>query len=253
MKGTFFPVSGCVLSACVLTGTLGHPQAQAPSPDDLRFEVASIRLNTDAVLTKVGIQDTPGLVQIASLQLRSLIRMAYEVREVAGPGWLDDVRFDIAAKPPEGYQQRQLPVLMRNLLVDRFKLRAHTESKTVQGFALRAAPGGHRLRPGSERTFLTARPGLIEGKGRTIAELTRLVSDVVDVPVVDQTGLAGTYDLKLEWTFQLAAPGAAAPPGQTELSIFTALREQMGLRLESVPVPIEIVVVDSVERMPTAN
>jgi len=252
-RTTFHAVSSFVVSAFVLTGTL-QSQAQKPAAvdDRLRFEVASIRLNTDAVRTTVGYKDTPSLVQIAALPLRSLIRMAYGVREVIGPGWLDDVRFDIAAKPPAGYEQRQLAVLMRNLLIDRFKLRAHTETKTVQGFALREAPGGHRLRAGSERTFLTGRQGLIDGKGRTIAELTGIVADAVAAPVVDQTGLAGTYDLKLEWTPQLAA-GAAAPSGQTEVSIFTALREQMGLRLESVPVPIEVVVVDSVERTPTAN
>ena len=141
---------------------------------------------------------------------------------------------------------------MRNLLMDRFKLRAHTESKIVQGFALTAAPGGHRLRAGSERTFLTGRPGLIQGNGRTIAELTNLVADAVASPVVDRTGLSGTYDLKLEWTPQLAA-SAATPSGQAEVSIFTALREQMGLRLDSIPVPIEVVVVDAVERTPTAN
>ena len=254
MRGTSFHAAACCLvSACVLAATLGQLQAQTSSPDDrLRFEVASIKLVTDAVRDRIGIQNTAGGVEIAALPLRSLIRMAYAVREVAGPGWLDEVRFDIDAKPPAGYEPRQLAVLMRNLLADRFKLRAHIESRTAQGFALSAAPGGHRLPAGTERTFLTGRPGLIQGKGRTIAELTGLVSDAVAAPVVDKTGLTGTYDLKLEWTPQLAA-SAAAPSGQTEVSIFTALREQMGLRLDSIPVPIEVAVVDSVERMPTPN
>ena len=254
MRGTSFHAAACCLaSACALAVTLGPLQAQTSSPDDrLRFEVASIKLVTDAVRDRVGIQNTPGGVEIAALPLRSLIRMAYAVREVAGPGWLDEVRFDIDAKPPAGYEPRQLAVLMRNLLADRFKLRAHIESRTVQGFALTAAPGGHRLPAGTERTFLTGRPGLIQGKGRTIAELTGLVADAVAAPVVDKTGLTGTYDLKLEWTPQLAA-SAAAPSAQTEVSIFTALREQMGLRLDSIPVPIEVAVVDSVERMPTPN
>jgi uncharacterized protein (TIGR03435 family) len=253
MKRISFHARCCLVFACVLAGTLGRLQAQTPSSDDrLRFEVASIKLVTDAVArTTAGIQNTPGLVQIANLPLRSVIRMAYGVREVVGPGWLDDVRFDIDAKPPAGYEQRQMPVLLRNLLVDRFKLRAHIESRTVQGFALSAAPGGHRLPAGTERTFLTGRQGLIQGNGRTIGELTNLVADAVAAPVVDKTGLTGTYNLKLEWTPQLAASAAAA--GQTEVSIFTALREQMGLRLDSVPVPIEVAVVDSIERTPTAN
>jgi uncharacterized protein (TIGR03435 family) len=238
----------------MLAGTLAQTNAQTPSADDrLRFEVASIKLVTDAVRTTTGIQDTPALVQIANLPLRALVRMAYGVREVVGPGWLDNVRFDIDAKPPAGYESKQLQMLMRNLLTDRFALRAHTESRTVQGFALTAAAGGHRLPAGTERTFLTGRQGLIQGNGRTIAELTNLVSDAVGAPVVDQTGLSGRYDLKLEWTPQLAAPGAAVQTGQAEVSIFTALREQMGLRLDSVPVPIRVVVVDSVEQTPTPN
>lgn len=255
MKRTSCHVGCCLVSVCVLAGTLGHLRAQAASADDRsRFEVASIKLVTDAVVrTTAGIQDSPALVQIANLPLGSLIRMAYSVREVVGPGWLDEVRFDIDAKPPAGYESRQRPMLMRNLLVDRFKLRAHTESRTAQGFALSLAPGGHRLKAGSERTFLTGRPGLIQGNGRTIAELTNLVADAVAAPVIDKTGLTGTYDLKLEWTPQLAASAAAAPSSQAEISVFTALREQMGLRLDSVPVPIEVVVVDSVERTPTDN
>src|SRR5687768_8338994 len=96
MKRISFHAIAFVVSAFVLAGTL---QSQAPKPaaddDRLRFEVASIRLNTDAVRTTVGYKDTPSLVQIAALPLRSLIRMAYRVREVTGPGWLDDVRFDI--------------------------------------------------------------------------------------------------------------------------------------------------------------
>jgi uncharacterized protein (TIGR03435 family) len=255
MKRTSYRVvRACVVSVGVLPGILGEPRAQVPAAgDEVRFEVASIRLVTDAVRTTTGIENTPALVQFANRSLRSLIRSAYGVREAVGPAWLDDVRFDIDAKPPAGYELRQMPVLLRNLLADRFKLRAHTETKTVQGFALTAAPGGHRLPAGSERTFLTGRPGLIQGNGRTLAELTNLVADAVAAPVVDKTGLGGTYNLKLEWTPQLSASADGAPSSQTELSIFTALREQMGLRLEPVPVPIDVIVVDSVERSPTGN
>ena len=157
------------------------------------------------------------------------------------------------AKPPSGYQSQQLPVLLRNLLADRFKLAVHREKKEVAGFALRVAPGGHRLIEGKgERTFLTGRPGLIAGNSRSIAELVPLLAQMVAAPVADQTALpsGNRYDLKLEWTPQLSTGGNGPEP---EVSIFTALREQLGLRLDPAKTAVDVVVVDADERVPTEN
>lgn len=221
---------------------------------ELRFEVASIRVNTDVVHTTVGFKDDPASLRVTALSLKSLIGIAYQVREVLGPDWLDDLRFDIAAKPPAGYESRHLPELMRNLLADRFKLVAHLEPRQVQGFALRVAPGGHRLKESTgERTYLTGRQGLIAGNRRPIRDLVGALPEMVGAPVIDETGLKANYDLKLEWTPQLSASTAGTPSNQPEVSIFTALREQMGLRLDRVPTTIQVAVVDSSERLPTEN
>ena len=228
------------------------PQSTA---EQLRFEVASIRPHTEAGSARTGFEDNPSVVRFENLSLRALIRIAYGVMDaqLAGPGWLNDPRFDIVAKPPAGYQPGQLPVLVRNLLIDRFGLMVHREMREVPGFALRVSAGGHRLIESTgERTFLTGRPGLISGNKRSMAELVSLVAQMVSAPVLDETGLRGAYDLKLQWTPQLSAP-AAASSVEPELSIFTALREQMGLRLDSVRTRVEVVTVDAVEKTPTEN
>ena len=99
------------------------------------------------------------------------------------------------------------------------------------------------------RTFLTGRPGSIAGDGRAIGELVPLLSQMVGAPVTDDTALKGVYDIRLEWTPHLNA-GAAA---DSDVSVFTALREQLGLRLEPVATTVDAVVVSSVEEVPTPD
>jgi uncharacterized protein (TIGR03435 family) len=229
-------------------------RALAQAPEPLRFEVASVKLHADDGNMRAGIEEDEGFVRIRNLPLRTIIAIAYGVRldAVTGPGWLERRAFDISARPPEGYQRSQLPMLLRNLLVERFKLVAHPETRQGRGYALRIPATGHRLRESTgPRTFLTGRPGLIAGNGRSMGELIPLVAQMVGTPVVNETALGGVYDVKLEWTPQLAATaGAAVEP---ELSIFTAVREQLGLRLEPIQTPIDVVVIDSVEEAPTPD
>ena len=232
------------------------PQANG-ADEELRFEVASIVPHRNSGSAQAGFDENPSIVRMRNLSLRALIRIAYGVMDsqVVGPGWLDSVAFDVVAKPPSGYQSRQLPVLLRNLLADRFKLAVHRDTKEVAGFALRLAPGGHRLSEAKgERTFLTGRPGLIAGNSRSIAELVPLLAQMVAAPVSDETALpsGSRYDLKLEWTPQLLSGGNGASP-EPEVSIFTALREQLGLRLDPVKTAVDVVVVDVAERVPTEN
>ena len=220
-----------------------------------RFEVAAIVPHADTSDMQAGIEVTESFVRIRNLSLRAVIGIAYDVRDsrLVGPAQLDGRRFDITAKPPAGWTREQLPTLLRALLAERFKLVVHQEAKQVPGYALRAQPRGHRMRPSDgPRTYLTARPGLIVGNGRSVSELAPLLGQMVGTPVVDETGLKGTYDIKLVWTDQLSAVNAIVV-AEPEISIFTALQEQLGLRLEPVKISTEVVVVDSVEGMPTPN
>src|SRR5262245_37734994 len=239
---------------CAALLLLSPSAAHAQNPD-LRFEVAAIKSVADIPPgARIGYNDDPGgVLNFENLTLRMLISSAYGILDerISGPGWLDDARFTITAKPPAGYQPSQRPTLIRNLLIDRFGLVAHQEKKDVSGFALRVDAGGHRLvTTTGERTFLTGRPGLISGNGRRIAEILPQLARSVGSPVIDETGLSGTYDIKLQWTPQLNAGGNPADP---EVSLFTALREQLGLRLEPARVRVDVVVVDRIARVPTAN
>jgi len=242
-----------VAAICALT-VAGVAQQPAPQPT-LRFEVAAIKPVADVPPgARIGYNDAPAAVlTFENLTLRMLISSAYGVLDerISGPGWLDEARFTITAKPPAGYEPSQRPTLIRNLLIDRFGLVAHQEKKDVSGFALRVDASGHQLVTAKgERTFLTGRPGLISGNGRRIVEILPQLTRTVGSPVIDETGLSGTYDIKLQWTPQLNAGGNT---GEPEVSVFTALREQLGLRLEPARVSVDVVVVDRIARVPTEN
>jgi uncharacterized protein (TIGR03435 family) len=242
------------LGLFLASGLAAGEHAAAQTPEQMRFEVESVKLHADTASTQAGIEESPGFVRIINLPLRAVIAIAYDVMasNVAGPGWLDRRTFDITAKPPDGYTRRQLPALLRNLLVERFKLVAHQEKREGRGYALRVSAGGHRLRESAgPRTFLTGRPGLIAGNGRSMADLPPLLSQMVRAPVVDETALKGVYDIRLEWIATLAAPAAAAD--EPDVSLFTAVREQLGLRLEPITTTVDVVVVDSSEQTPTPD
>ena len=216
----------------------------------LQFEAASIKPHTPVgaigSFERSGIDETTGLIRIENLSLKAVIELAYGVKDYQfdGPDWLNSPRFDITAKPPAGYKHAQLQPLLRNLLADRFKLIVHHDSRQVSGYALVIAKGGPKLHESTgPRTFFTVRPGLISGTQRSLPELTGALARMVNRPVVDQTGLMAAYDIKLEWT---------QDPEQ-ELSTFAALQEQLGLRLQPQKVPIDIVIVDHIEKTPTEN
>jgi uncharacterized protein (TIGR03435 family) len=236
---------------------LGAGITAAQSRDEPpRFEVASIVPHADTGDMQAGIEVTESFVRIRNLSLRVVIGMAYGVRDsrLVGPARLDRRQFDVTAKPPAGWDRGQLPLLLRALLAERFKLVVHHEMKEVPGYVLRVQRGGHRMRQSAgARTYLTARPGLIAGNGRTLNELAAVLEQMVGTPVVDETGVTGPYDIRLEWTPQPAALNPVVVAAEPEVSLFTAVREQLGLRLDPTKVTADVVVVDSVEEMPTPN
>jgi uncharacterized protein (TIGR03435 family) len=143
-------------------------------------------------------------------------------------------------------------------LAGRFKLAVHRESKETSGYALVIAKGGTKLQEsGGPRGYFTVRTGLISGTRVSLRELTRALEGRLNRPVVDNTGLTAMYDIKLEWTpDQVPRP----PDGGDERlgpdpgpSLFTALQDQLGLRLQTHKVPVDLVIVDHVEKVPTEN
>jgi uncharacterized protein (TIGR03435 family) len=253
---------------CLLALASGfHALAQNPvasstefeaAASSTEFEAASVKRHVPSVASfeRAGIEEDKALVRIDNLSLRTLIGLAYRVKafQIAGPSWLDGDTFDITAKPPAGYQHNQLPELLEKLLADRFKLEVHHEARTATGYALVVSKGGPKLKETTgPRTYFTVRPGLIEGNQRSIADLREGLSRMLDRPVEDRTALTGSYDLKLEWNPQeLTAAGIDSGAGEAP-SLFTAVQEQLGLKLERTTMPIDHVIVDRALRIPVTN
>jgi uncharacterized protein (TIGR03435 family) len=221
------------------------------------FEVASVKLHpatsgsVNGTPERSGIEEAGDWVRVENLPLKVLIEIAYGVRDFqfVGPGWLSSIRVDIEAKPPAGYKHEQLPMLLRSLLADRFKLAVHHDSKQTSGYALLTAKGDRKFHEAvGPRGFFTARPGLISGTRVSMGEFTGALAEMLERPVVDKTGLTAVYDLKVEWT-----PGLAAEASEPGLSLFTALRDQLGLSLRAQKMRVDTVIVDHVEKTPTDN
>jgi uncharacterized protein (TIGR03435 family) len=198
------------------------------------------------------------------MTVRGIIRNAYgfvipqRVDVVGGPGWVDDDRWDIEATVQRDQSQEQKLLMLRRLLAERFNLAVHRESRRVETYALVVDRDDRKLGPGLRPSIPCVRPpgasqpsdvirpcggrggaGRIVGTGMTTARLAQVLESGAGRPVIDQTGLNGEYDVDLAWS--------------PELSVFTAVREQLGLRLEAGNALVtDSIVIDRVER-PSEN
>ena len=240
----------CLLATLVI--------AQTPSGKALAFEVATVKVNRSGK-DWPAIHPEPGRVIATNMTLKSLLAAAYLLREdliSGGPGWLDTERYDINAKCENVSSQDQQRQMLRTLLLERFQLQLREVARDVPEYELVVAKNGPKLRlakPGeaSFRRFGKGRLGLQSG---TMADLARLLETVVRRTVVDRTGLTGNYDVELLYTpegYQPKPDGADGgsnheppPPDPNGPSLFLALQEQLGLRLESKKGPGEILVIE---------
>jgi bla regulator protein blaR1 len=224
--------------------------------------------------------------------LRELITSAYGTnghtlqasRIVGGPAWINSDRFDVEARA-EGENRRQMFLALRTLLTERFKLSVHTEIRQVPVYAIVLARGdgsfgpqlrraeidcaalaksGQPLAPtesrGAPACALQMGPGFLKGRGMTLTEIVFGLSTLVDRVVVDRVGAEGSFDFDLTWASTFVPPPVGSlsdqplpvAPQEAEPSIFTALREQLGLKLEPQRAPIDVLVIDGAEP-PTPN
>ena len=171
-----------------------------------------------------------------------------------GPDWLDAERFVISAKsaqPADG--DEELMVLLQDLLADRFKLTLHRETRTMPAFVLDVARNGPKLEkasPGGTNTTTSNTGIMIEAHSANLDSFARILARKMDLPVVNHTGLEGIFDFKLHWTPDTTRPQAGSAPEWP--SIFTAIQEQLGLRLRSQKAPVQVLVIDHAER-PSEN
>jgi uncharacterized protein (TIGR03435 family) len=243
--------SGGIIILLAAVVVFAQPQDARPA-----YEVASVKLNTSGSGNSSS-NGTKGQVVMTNQTLKRLIERAYNVKpfQVTGPGWMEDVRFDIAAKYPPDTRNDDRFVMLRTLLEDRFKLAVHRESKDMPGYALVVAKSGLRLKPvepgASGMDSEGGRVQSLTAKKAAMAQLADFVARNLGEFVVDKTGLDGVYDFELRWTNDDQNPNATDIDGVP--SLFTALQEALGLRLQAQKVPVEIIVVDHVERVPTEN
>ena len=265
---------------------LGQPAGSAPA-----FEVASIKQaaaqNDGHVRVSMG--GDPGRVNYTNVTLKNVLTRAYDVRnyQITGPSWLDSERYDIVAKVPDGAPKEQIPAMLQNLLAERFKMAVHRETKEQPVYALVVGKNGPKLKkaeggparqtighgggPQRRGAMVMVGNGRMEARGATVTAFAEALSNLMDRPVVDMTKIEGNYDIALEVSMEdlsgmrrmgmMAGPGpgargpeegAPAPESTPAPSIFTAV-QQLGLKLESRKAPIDFIVVDRAEKVPTEN
>ena len=253
----------------IAVGVLYPPssQAQSQAAPPLTFEVASVKRRQPGS-SRTGVGTDPGRLTIRNATLKFCIGWAYGFKDyqISGPGWLDSEHFDIVAKPERGALEDRLRLMLQALLMDRFKLALHRETKELPVYALTLINEGAKIHAvkadGKSRTG--GGRGHLTGQKISMPELADLLTLVgqreLGRPVIDKTGLTGVFDIALSWTPENPRPAGGNDPearATTENApspdIFRALQQQLGLRLESHKGPVEILVIDHAERVPTEN
>jgi uncharacterized protein (TIGR03435 family) len=256
--------------AGLLALTIG---AFAQQPARPSFEVASVKPgDPDDRRVRIGIQPG-GRFITANASLEMMLGFAYDLRNhqiSGGPNWLDSAKFNVEARapatvviPPGPEGASQFRLMLQSLLAERFKLVVHRESPEQQVYNLVTDKGGLKMKanvtPGKMQGLSMEGRGDVAGMAAPVPLLANFLSQQLGRSVIDKTGLAGRYDFTLKWMPDPgpgapAQPGddAAPPPDNSGPSIFTALQNDLGLKLQSAKGPVEILVIDSVEK-PDAN
>lgn len=246
--------------------------AQTATPTAPTFDVASIHISNDTDGHHHIYNDVHEThFRAANLSLRDLIQFAYGIPNsqiLGGPAWLNSIMFDIDAKsdPTVDAQLHALPsadaahrkqLMVQVLLADRFQFKAHDETRDLPVYALVVAKGGPKFQPSKiNGTTIDTYPTRVHiaGSVDTVAILARELARTLGRVVLNKTGLTGRYDFNLRWSSDdrpapllNGAPDPNAPP-----DIFTAIQEQLGLKLESSKGPVPVLVIDHVEA-PSAN
>jgi uncharacterized protein (TIGR03435 family) len=231
--------------------------AQAPSP---KFRSATIQPSQEVDGPSRYFTDREK-VTLQNQTLEDCVRIAYDVKvaRAAGgaPKWIGTERFDIEAHASSVLEDREMKAMLRALLLERFGLTFHRETKMFPGFALVVAKTGlkiHPVAPGPSR--VSTRRGSLTGEHASMAALAQALSDVLNKPVIDQTAVPGVFNFTLEWNPDVVQPGALTtddeepnvlPDMPRGPSLWSAIEQQLGLKLESRKVPLEAVLIDKAE------
>lgn len=243
----------CMLAPIILGLIPATLLAQAPE-----FEVATIKMNQSGS----GGSNFPvlrnGVVSATNVSLLMLLQAAYDlsVVRITGPGWLGSDRYDLRGKSPQGVPDTEMMPMLRALLTDRFRISSHREMKEMSVYQMLVAKSGLKMTP-FDGTNAPASPpnrnrggAVIVGSG-TMPQLAKMLTGASGRPVLDDTGLEGRFNYVLTFTppsVQSDTLSDSAPP-----DLFTALEQQLGLKLQPKKDSIEILVIDHAERVPIEN
>jgi uncharacterized protein (TIGR03435 family) len=261
------------------------------SADAPRFAVASIKRNPStaplSMAVPMGVGYRPGGRLVAgNSPVTMLIQRAYSLlgfQVLGGPSWINTDGYDIDAKPDSATDQERMWLMLQTLLADRFKLAMHRETKEMAVYDLYAVKSGMKLQPpqstacaevmawpepGKPRPAPPCGPGMaaagsgiaMEGISVSMPAFAKMLTRLIGREVVDKTGFTGRFSLHLEFAMDDAlaglpnptGPTVSAPADATKPTLFTAIQEQLGLKLEASKGPVDVFVIDHVER-PTEN
>ena len=220
------------------------------------FEVATIKPAVPDAGGSSGEDGRNGVLRLYNVTLKRCIRYTYAIPEdqiIGGPKWIDDRRYDIVAKADHPAGEPELLTMLQPLLADRFRLEFHREARTVPGYALTVAKGGIKANVSDpdRQSGGNGGRGFIDATASPVSKLTIRLSALLGRPVVDMTGEKRKFDFHLRWTPDDTQTGGDSAASDSP-SLFTALQEQLGLKLESKKVPADVLVVDRAE-LPSDN
>jgi uncharacterized protein (TIGR03435 family) len=249
-----------VIALWVLLGgtSRARPQTSPTPPPEPKFDVASIKPNNSGRLFSLQ-NFRAGRFTATNATVQILIMGAYDIHEfelTGGPGWITSDRFDITATAPGPQEPETVRALLRSLLGERFALATHRETRQLPVYRLAVARSDRKLGSRLVKSDLDCALALARGQvpdpctrragtGSILAtaipfkDFVRMLQSSVDRAITDDTGLAGSYDLGLDWAAQSDDP--------SKPSLFTALEEQLGLKLESARGPVDVLVIDRIE------
>jgi uncharacterized protein (TIGR03435 family) len=266
------PLAGASCLFVVSAVFITHAQTAAtppPNPADtastIAYDVISIKPNHSGGNSSSS-SSSESRLSATNISLKQLLQQVYAIKQnlISGiPDPIDSARFDIQAKVADPnpailkkLSSDQTRLMLLPLLSDRFRLKTHIEVKTLPVYELVLAKGGSKCKPSKDQTTtdgdLTTDGSntlvKISARKSTMASLAKAISNRVDRTVIDKTGLAGNFDFDLQWSREESPdPGGDAPP-----TIFTAIEEQLGLKLQPGKGPVDTLVVDHAE-MPSEN
>jgi uncharacterized protein (TIGR03435 family) len=226
------------------------------------FEVASIKRSpppkVEGTITMTARDEGTGLIMYENMSLKVLLQAAFRLKDyqIDGPGWLDDERYDINARTADDTPYAQRRKMLQRLFIERLNLSYHLVKRDLPAYVI--VPGKTRptlktaqdRHPDEQGVMSTSTVGLgqLDGKNQTLQELADLLAIVLKAPVVDQTGIQGEYDLVLDWRENLASDGA-----ELDGLVVAAFQKATGLVLKKHKAPLDVLVIDHLDKVPSEN